>query len=40
MRPLPSCWQNVYVCGESYSERQAWIEGALEHSEKLLRKFF
>jgi monoamine oxidase len=40
MRPLPYCWQNVYVCGESYSERQAWMEGALEHSEKLLRKFF
>ena len=40
LRPLPSMWQNVYACGESYSERQAWIEGALEHSEKLLRKFF
>jgi len=40
LRPLPSMWQNVYACGESYSEKQAWIEGALEHSEKLLRKFF
>jgi len=28
---------NIYVCGESYSMRQSWIEGALEHSEELLK---
>jgi hypothetical protein len=26
----------VYVCGESFSLRQAWMEGALEHAESLL----
>ena len=40
MRPLPGTWSNLYVCGESYSMRQAWIEGALEHSEKMLKKYF
>ena len=23
---------NLYVCGDSFSHRQAWIEGALESS--------
>jgi len=27
---------NIHVCGESYSMRQSWIEGALEHANKLL----
>ena len=27
---------NLYICGESYSNNQAWIEGALETSEKIL----
>lgn len=27
---------NIYVCGESYSMRQSWMEGALEHSNMLL----
>jgi hypothetical protein len=31
MQPFP----NVYVCGESFSMRQAWIEGALEHAAAL-----
>jgi hypothetical protein len=29
---------NVWVCGESWSTRQAWVEGALEHAEECLRK--
>ena len=36
----PFLTYNIYVCGESYSMRQAWVEGALEHSEAMLRKFF
>ena len=27
---------NIHVCGESYSLKQAWMEGALEHSNKLI----
>lgn len=26
----------VYICGESYSKKQAWIEGALETSEQIV----
>ena len=28
---------NLYICGESFSMKQAWIEGALENSRALLR---
>ena len=28
--------EKIFVCGESFSMRQAWIEGALEHAESLL----
>lgn len=30
-------FDNVYCCGESFSTKQAWIEGALEHAEELLK---
>ena len=30
---------NLYICGDSYSSRQAWIEGALETSTKLKSLF-
>ena len=40
MNPLPSFWQNLYVCGESFSQRQAWVEGALENADMLINKFF
>ena len=33
---LPS----VYVCGESFSLKQAWMEGALEHASDMLKKYF
>lgn len=36
MNPFP----NIYVCGESFSLRQGWIEGALENAEILLRSHF
>lgn len=29
--------QNLYVCGESFSTKQCWMEGALEHAERLCR---
>ena len=35
MNPFP----DVYVCGESYSMKQAWMEGALEHADEMLNKF-
>lgn len=33
---LPS----VYVCGESFSMKQAWMEGALEHASDMIKKYF
>ena len=33
--PIPG--KNVYICGESFSLRQTWMEGALEHAESLLK---
>lgn len=35
-RPLPAELPNVFVCGESYSLRQCWVEGALEHAAMML----
>ena len=28
---------NVYICGEAFSTKQAWMEGALETSEKVIK---
>lgn len=30
--------ENVHVCGEAFSTRQSWIEGALESAERVLTK--
>jgi protoporphyrinogen oxidase len=30
--------KNIYICGESYSLNQAWIEGALQTSNKVVKK--
>ena len=30
--------KNVYICGEAFSQKQAWIEGGLETSEEVVRK--
>ena len=38
MRPKPSL--PVYICGESYSHGQGWVEGALETAEEMLEKHF
>jgi monoamine oxidase len=35
LTPFPDI-PNLHLCGESYSLRQAWMEGALEHAEQLL----
>ena len=40
MNPMPKRFEHLYVCGESYSLRQAWMEGALEHAESMLKKYF
>lgn len=39
MCPMPMRMPNVFVCGESYSLKQAWIEGAIEHAEEMLQKY-
>jgi monoamine oxidase len=35
LQPRPSTMPHLYVCGESFSLLQAWMEGALEHAEAL-----
>ncbi len=37
MHPLPSKLPGVWLCGESWSMRQCWVEGALEHTHEMLR---
>jgi len=39
MHPMPHRFQGLYICGESFSMRQAWMEGALEHAEAMLTKY-
>lgn len=34
VRPVPG--ENVFVCGEAYSTRQGWVEGALQTAETML----
>lgn len=36
LRPFPDTMPHLHLCGESFSLRQAWIEGALEHAASLL----
>lgn len=40
MRPFAGRLPDVYVCGESFSMKQAWMEGALEHADAMLQKYF
>lgn len=40
LQPFPDSMPGIYCCGESFSLRQAWMEGALEHADLLLKKFF
>lgn len=37
LQPFGSDLPNIYICGESFSLRQAWMEGALENTRDLLR---
>lgn len=37
LQPFGSSLPNVYICGESFSLRQAWMEGSLENTRDLLR---
>ena len=34
----PDTKKNIYICGETYSKKQGWIEGALETSYDILKK--
>ncbi len=36
--PLPTKFPGVWLCGESWSLKQAWVEGALAQSVKMLNK--
>ena len=36
LHPFPSKYPGLYVCGESFSLRQGWMEGALENAALLL----
>jgi hypothetical protein len=38
VHPFPAKFPGVWLCGESWSLRQAWVEGALEHAEEMLKK--
>ena len=40
LQPFPKKMPDVYCCGESFSTRQAWMEGALEHADLLLKTHF
>lgn len=40
LRPFAAEWPEVYCCGESFSFRQAWMEGALENAKMLLNRYF
>lgn len=36
--PLPAEFPSLWLCGESWSTKQAWVEGALEHTAECLKK--
>jgi hypothetical protein len=38
LKPFPDL--NLFCCGESFAIRQAWMEGALEHADLLLKTHF
>jgi hypothetical protein len=38
IHPLPAKFPGVWLCGESWSLRQAWVEGALEHAAEMIRQ--
>jgi len=40
IHPLPMQLPGVYMTGESWSLKQAWVEGALEQTNKMLNQLF
>ena len=36
LHPMPTMMPGLFLCGESFSLRQAWVEGALEQADALL----
>lgn len=38
IQPVPN--QQVYICGEAYSDAQGWVEGALQTADMMLEKYF
>jgi hypothetical protein len=40
LHPFPSKYPALYTCNESFSMRQGWMEGSIEHAEMLLEKLF
>jgi len=37
LRPYPMEYPNLHIVGESFSTKQQWIEGALEHADELIQ---
>jgi protoporphyrinogen oxidase len=37
LQPMPDKYPNLYMCGESFSEVQCWVESAIDQADKLLR---
>jgi protoporphyrinogen oxidase len=36
LHPMPETYPNLHIVGESFSKKQQWIEGALEHASELI----
>lgn len=37
LQPYPDSYPNLHIVGESFSLKQQWIEGSLEHADELIR---
>ena len=35
--PMPETYPNLHIVGESFSQKQQWVEGALEHADELVK---
>jgi len=35
--PMPKTYPNLHIVGESFSQKQQWVEGALEHADQLVK---
>ena len=36
----PNVEDTIYICGEAYSDKQGWVEGAFCEAEKMLQEHF